>query len=178
MPVHDWSRVEHGIFHDFHQAWTIGIRNGLNGGALAGRLLCASRASGCRSGPGRSDVAALVTERERPAAVDWQWPMRRHAPRTSCRRKPNLTPRGPIASSSNTGSATSLPSSKSFRLATKSSHHALKSFVEKAYDLLQQGIHLLIIDLLPPTPRDPTASTKPFGTRSATNRLIYRQTSR
>ena len=30
MPIHDWSRVDAGTFHDFHQAWTIEIRNGLN----------------------------------------------------------------------------------------------------------------------------------------------------
>lgn len=27
MPIHDWSRGDAGIFHDFHQAWTIEIRN-------------------------------------------------------------------------------------------------------------------------------------------------------
>jgi hypothetical protein len=37
----------------------------------------------------------------------------------------------------------------------KSSRHALRSFVEKAVGFLQQGIHLLVIDLLPPSPRDP-----------------------
>ncbi len=34
MPIHDWSRVESGIFHHFHQAWTIEIANALNGGGL------------------------------------------------------------------------------------------------------------------------------------------------
>ena len=34
MPIHDWSGVDAGIFHDFHQAWTIEIRNALNGGGL------------------------------------------------------------------------------------------------------------------------------------------------
>src|SRR5688500_10664386 len=34
MPIHDWSRVDHGVFHDFHQAWTIEIRNALNRGVL------------------------------------------------------------------------------------------------------------------------------------------------
>lgn len=29
MPIHDWSCVDHGVFHDFHQAWTIEIRNAL-----------------------------------------------------------------------------------------------------------------------------------------------------
>ncbi|HEX5447140.1 MAG TPA: hypothetical protein VFW87_25210 [Pirellulales bacterium] len=30
MPVHEWSRVSAGIFHDFHVAWTIELRNALN----------------------------------------------------------------------------------------------------------------------------------------------------
>src|SRR5438552_2507254 len=34
MPIHNWSRVEGGLFHDFHQAWTIEIRNALNAGVL------------------------------------------------------------------------------------------------------------------------------------------------
>src|SRR5437762_2210348 len=34
MPVHDWTRVEAGIFHDFHNAWITEIRNTLNGGLL------------------------------------------------------------------------------------------------------------------------------------------------
>jgi hypothetical protein len=34
MPVHDWSKVDAGIFHDFHTAWIIEIRNALNNGVL------------------------------------------------------------------------------------------------------------------------------------------------
>ena len=37
----------------------------------------------------------------------------------------------------------------------KSSRHALRAFVEKMTDLLREGVHLLIIDLFPPGPRDP-----------------------
>ena len=37
----------------------------------------------------------------------------------------------------------------------KSSQHALQSFVEKAREFLEGGIHLLVLDLFPPTPRDP-----------------------
>ncbi len=29
MPVHDWTRVEAGIFHAFHLAWTGGLQNAL-----------------------------------------------------------------------------------------------------------------------------------------------------
>jgi hypothetical protein len=34
MPVHDWTRVDANLFHDFHQTWTITIRNALNGSLL------------------------------------------------------------------------------------------------------------------------------------------------
>ena len=37
----------------------------------------------------------------------------------------------------------------------KSSGHALRSFVRKTEELLRQGINLLVVDLFPPSPRDP-----------------------
>ena len=37
----------------------------------------------------------------------------------------------------------------------KDSRAALRDFVEKIIDLLRKGVHVLIVDLFPPTPRDP-----------------------
>ena len=37
----------------------------------------------------------------------------------------------------------------------KDSPNAIRSFVEKAADILNQGVNLLVVDLFPPTPRDP-----------------------
>ncbi len=34
MPVHDWTVVDSGVFHDFHQRWIISICNALNDGLL------------------------------------------------------------------------------------------------------------------------------------------------
>src|SRR5438067_13840493 len=34
MPVHDWTRVDAGIFHDFHNVWIAELRNVLNRGLL------------------------------------------------------------------------------------------------------------------------------------------------
>src|SRR5688572_28264219 len=34
MPAHDWTRVEAGLFHDFHSAWITHLRDALNGGLL------------------------------------------------------------------------------------------------------------------------------------------------
>jgi hypothetical protein len=30
MPVHDWTRVDAGIFHDFHHEWVAQIKHALN----------------------------------------------------------------------------------------------------------------------------------------------------
>ena len=34
MPIHDWTRVSAGTWHDFHLAWIAELRNALNGGLL------------------------------------------------------------------------------------------------------------------------------------------------
>ena len=34
MPIHDWARIPSGLFHDFHQTWSIEITNRLNRGLL------------------------------------------------------------------------------------------------------------------------------------------------
>jgi hypothetical protein len=37
----------------------------------------------------------------------------------------------------------------------KASRNALRAFLEKTSDLIRQNVHLLVIDLFPPSPRDP-----------------------
>ena len=34
MPIHDWTRVQSGLFHEFHQSWSIRIKDALNSGVL------------------------------------------------------------------------------------------------------------------------------------------------
>jgi hypothetical protein len=34
MPIHDWTRVDAGIFHDFHHEWISMVRRALNNGLL------------------------------------------------------------------------------------------------------------------------------------------------
>ena len=34
MPIHDWTRVDAGLFLDFHQCWTVAVANALNTGGL------------------------------------------------------------------------------------------------------------------------------------------------
>jgi hypothetical protein len=56
MPLHDWSRIPAGLFHDFHQTWSIQIKLALNAGILP---RCLSALVEQRSGPRESDVLAI-----------------------------------------------------------------------------------------------------------------------
>ncbi len=56
MPLHDWSRIPAGLFHDFHQTWSIQIKLALNAGILPKGL---SALVEQRSGPRESDVLAI-----------------------------------------------------------------------------------------------------------------------
>ena len=58
MPIHDWTRVESGDFHDFHQCWVVGIRNALNGGLLPPDYMAMAEQVTGRPIP---DVVALST---------------------------------------------------------------------------------------------------------------------
>src|SRR5262249_57916252 len=56
MPIHDWSRVPAGIFHDFHHDWIAEIKRTLNDGRLpAAYYALAERTTGAF----RPDVLTL-----------------------------------------------------------------------------------------------------------------------
>jgi len=156
MPIHDWSRVDHGLFHDFHQAWTIGIRNALNGGilppdyfALAEQIL-------------RGPIPDVVTLQRRPASAGTA-----HGPGglaladappharfvRAAQTDPYAQKANRIAIRHRLGHVVAVIEIVS--PGNKASQHALRTFVDKAVELLRSGISLLVVDLFPPTPRDP-----------------------
>lgn len=155
MPIHDWTRVQAGTFHDFHQSWTIGLRNAFNTGVLPSGFF--AMAEQIVSGP----IPDIITLKRRGM--------------------PTQPPRGGLAVAEAPPKARfvaqaleqDIYTKKANRIVirhefgqvvavieivspgNKSSRHALRSFVEKACALLEQGIHLLIVDLFPPSARDP-----------------------
>ena len=63
MPVHDWTRVEAGIFHDFHTVWTVALRTALNEGLLPQGYYALAEQHAGRS---IADVLTLHTSPEPP----------------------------------------------------------------------------------------------------------------
>src|SRR5262245_40656896 len=64
MPLHDWSRVPAGLFHHFHQDWSIELARTLNRDRLPEGVVALVEQ---RSGPLESDVLAIeARNRQRP----------------------------------------------------------------------------------------------------------------
>jgi hypothetical protein len=156
MPVHDWSKVEPNLFHDFHQTWTIAIRNALNAGILPKDY---SALADQRSGGMIPDVLTV----ERPAnGKHGKDPTRggnvlvgRPKTRFAFQATKSL-----LAESANRilihhplGEIVCVIEIVS--PGNKNGKAAFDKFVDKSVRLLQNGIHLVVVDLFPPTTRDP-----------------------
>lgn len=155
MPLHDWSRIPAGLFHHFHQHWSIEIAAALNRGRLPDGL---SALVEQRVGSKEPDLLAIEEysrgPAETPAAgavIAAERPMTRFVRRSS--RQIYATRANRIVVRHHLGRVVAVIEIVS--PGNKESRSALRDFVDKAIDFLRQGVHVLIIDLLPPTPRDP-----------------------
>ena len=154
MPVHDWGRVDANVYHHFHQAWTLSICNALNAGLLPAGYSALVEQHAWGLVP---DVLALE-RRSRPnrPAQPAGGVLTATTPKTSVVRqaKTALAARANrIVIRHRLGEVVCILEIVS--PGNKSGKAALRAFVEKTVGFLQNGIHLLVIDLLPPTTRDP-----------------------
>jgi hypothetical protein len=159
MPVHDWTRVEAGIFHDFHTVWTVFLRNVLNDGLLPeGYYAMAEQ----HAGRAIADVLTLhgepvPDERGSLPAESGGIAVAEAPPKVQ--RRQTVTP-------------TMLSLRRSIAIRHVSGHRLValieiispgnkdrvrhvQEFVGKATSALSRGVHLLIVDLIPPGPHDP-----------------------
>lgn len=153
MPIHDWTRVDAGTFHDFHQGWTIEIRNRLKGGILPdGYFAMADQ----RVGGPEPDVVALRLRGPEPTGglvVANTPPRIRQAARVETEAALYARKSNRIAIHHGPGRVVAMIEVVS--PGNKDSKHAIASFVAKAVDFIRNGIHFLVIDPFPPGPRDP-----------------------
>jgi hypothetical protein len=158
MPIHDWTRVNLGLFHHFHQLWIAYLSTALNAGALPSGYFALAEQPSAGLTP---DVLTLQLKSGRTdhfepggnggVAVSNRPPRTRfilQAEEDACVLKANR-----IAIHHPLGDVVAIIEIVS--PGNKSSRTALRNFVEKAVSFLRQGVHLLIIDLFPPSPRDP-----------------------
>jgi hypothetical protein len=155
MPIHDWTRVQSGLFHEFHQSWSVRIKDALNCGLPKGYYALVEQKV---EGPEPDVIAVEMKKRTKP-------------PMTSA---PTATIEPPkTALTAHIASDTVRYARKANRISirhplgqviavieivspgNKDSRNSLRLFVDKAIVFLENGIHLLIVDLFPPSIRDP-----------------------
>ena len=159
MPIHDWTRVNSGTFHNFHQNWTIDIHRALNGGILPPGYFAMTDQR--VDGP-EPDVIALRSRE--PSSLDGSSPPGglaiAEAPPRAALVSRGSTDRAAYARKANRisirhpfGNVVAIIEVVS--PGNKDSVNAMRSFASEAIDFLRAGIHLVVIDLFPPTARDP-----------------------
>ena len=173
MPMHDWKRVKPNVYHMAHGFWLMQICRSLNNGGLpAGFYAMYERVT-------RNVQTDLLTLKN-PVAPRAKRPPSAVAPDPAvgllqrARKHTAKRPERRVAVRHNTGhelvAAVELVSR-----ANKSSQREVAKFVDKAEGLLDVGVHLLMVDPLPPTRRVPgglhplvwAAATKPSKRRPA-----------
>jgi len=155
MPVHDWTRLEPGDFHHFHQAWVVFLTNALNSGLMPPEYIAMTEQVTGRPIP---DVVSLQT-RPLPTDLGDQGGVAVATAPPSARviarfEKINYARRADrVVIRHGRGKVVAIIEIVS--PGNKDSRNAIRTLVEKAADILNQGVNLLIVDLFPPTPRDP-----------------------
>lgn len=158
MPVHDWQRVSAGIFHDFHNTWIVELKNALNDGLLPADFYAISEQYARQSHP---DVLTLRTDRPEPHPHPERGmtAVAEAPPKVSARMTLDETAsyalrrRTLVIRYREDHQVVALVEILS--AGNKDRRSSLEAFVGKVVSALQQGYHLLVIDLHPPTARDP-----------------------
>jgi Protein of unknown function (DUF4058) len=132
MLIHDWTRVDAGIFHHFHHAWIGDLSRALNRGLLP---------------PDHYALAEQIAGGAAPGLLALQ-------PRL--RVEPDL-----YAEKANSIAIRHISDHEKIAIievispGNKSTSHGLRAFVNKAVSVMRMGVHLVILDLFPLGPRDP-----------------------
>ncbi len=157
MPIHDWTRVPSGLYHHFHRGWSVEICRKLNRERLPPQYYAILEQ---RSGTKETDVLAVELaapeESQRGGTATLERPKTKFTRQTDkayyAEKANRITIRhhlGRIVAFIEIVSP-----------GNKDGEWALDSFVGKIAAAMQQGIHVLVLDLFPPTKRDPNVIHK------------------
>lgn len=142
MPAHNWTRVEVDIFHSFHNAWITHLRDALNGGLVPPNHYALGEQ---HAGYFVADVLTLHPSRPNG--------------------EPPLPPSGPgIETYRQLRRTLAIRHVSGHRLialveivspANKYRLESVEGFVTKTLEALDLGVHVLLLDVLPPGRHDP-----------------------
>lgn len=155
MPVHDWTLVDAGTFHDFHNTWIVEIKNTMNRGRLPGGYYMMSEQ---HFGRPIADILTLQEPDAPPPASDGGVAVLA-PPRTS--RRIVASQRASYRAARKTLTIRHVSRHRIVALieivspANKDRANNIERLVGKVHEALSFGVHVLLVDLFPPGPHDP-----------------------
>jgi hypothetical protein len=160
MPIHDWTRVSAGTFHDFHTAWIVALRGSLNSGILPDGYYALAEQVAAQTIP---DVLTLrdIDQADVPAPANGGGGVALAAAPPVVSLRDSLTESALLAGRRRRIAIHHASGDRVVALleiispGNKDRKAALDQFVEKAAAALDQNIQLLVVDLFPPGPLDP-----------------------
>ncbi|MEX0819781.1 MAG: DUF4058 family protein [Pirellulaceae bacterium] len=157
MPIHDWTRVNAGTFHDFHTSWITHIKEALNDGLLPEGFYALSEQQALSVIP---DVLTLATPHEEtlnhPAGAV---AVAEAPPKVSVHVQVDEATQYRLAR--RTLSIRHVSGHRLVALleivspSNKDRAKSVETFVDKVVAALAHHLHLLVIDLFPPGSVDP-----------------------
>jgi hypothetical protein len=136
MPMHDWTRVGAWLFHAFHHCRISELAGALNRGLLPNDYYALAEQLAAGLGPDGLSLDEAIAKGDLTDAEFYR------------RKKSSIAVR-------HVSGDRIVAMLEIISPGNKASRHAFRSFVEKACELLEHRIHLLILDPFPPGPRDP-----------------------
>jgi hypothetical protein len=167
MPIHDWKRVDAGIFHALHNAWITHLQDALNDGILPKSYYALGEQ---RSGDFGPDVVTLQVDAapfaasgaalEAEDASGGVLTLVESPPRTSLLAEAERDASFYVARR-RTLTVRRVTDDRLVAIleivspGNKRSTVAINAFVEKAMAAFHEGVHLVLVDLFPPGRHDP-----------------------
>ncbi len=154
MPMHDWTRVNAGTYHDFHHEWISEIKRALNRGLLPPDYYAMAEQVAAGFGP---DVLTLQDMTIEPRSGDGGTATRTRPKSTYFAEFPGTfqAQRKSMVAVRHVSGDRVVAIVEIVSPGNKSTARALKAFVGKACEFLENQVHLLLLDPFPPSPRDP-----------------------
>ncbi len=159
MPIHDWTRVDAGIFHHFHLSWIAETAKALNHGRLPRDYYALAEQITGGLGPDvltlERPVSGSLAAESAPSggiAVATNPPRARFHARTEV---DIYAKKAKAVVIRHRSGHEVIAMVEIVSPGNKASQRDLAAFVQRADQALLAGIHLVIIDLFPPSKRDP-----------------------
>ena len=150
MPLHDWTKADHGLFHFFHNAWLVRLADALNGGLLPPGFYAMTDQ---RTGVYIPDVVAVSTGGSQavPSGATAVAEPRADRKAVSHRvRRARVRNRVLVRTTRRVVAAVEVVSPSN-----KDGPQSRGEFVGKVTEMILSGVHAAVVDILPTGRHDP-----------------------